>query len=127
MTVPATDVATNLAKLVTEVLEDRKGENIVSLEVGHLTTVTEGMVVVSGTSNRHVKSLSDYAIVAAKEAGYEVAAVEGRDTNEWVLVDFGHILLHVMQKDVRDFYDLERLWTELPSDMAPSETESTVE
>ena len=127
MTPPATDLATDLAKLVTEVLEDRKGENIVALEVGHLTTVTEGMVIVSGTSNRHVKSLADYAIVAVKDAGYPVYAVEGRDTNEWVLIDFGHILLHVMQKDVREFYDLERLWTELPAETAPSETESNAE
>lgn len=122
MTNTATGSTEDLSQLVTAVLEDRKGENVVALEVGHLTTVTEGMIIVSGTSNRHVKSLVDYAIVAVKEAGHEVFAVEGRDTNEWVLVDFGHILLHVMQKDVRDFYDLERLWTELPSD-----SETTVE
>lgn len=122
MTVAAKD----LAKLVSEVLDDRKGENIVSLEVGHLTTVTEGMVIVSGTSGRHVKSLVNYAIGAVKESGREVYAVEGGDTNEWVLVDFGHILLHVMQKDFRDFYDLERLWSELPSESEP-ESESKVE
>ena len=118
MTVATTD----LSKLVTEVLDDRKGENIVTLQVGHLTTVTEAMVIVSGTSNRHVKSLVDYTITAVKDAGHQVFAVEGRDTNEWVLVDLGEILLHVMQKEVREFYDLERLWTELPSD-----NESSVE
>ncbi|MCL4170803.1 UNVERIFIED_CONTAM: hypothetical protein GTU68_014135, partial [Idotea baltica] len=64
----------------------------------------------------------DYTVTAVKEAGHEVFAVEGRDTNEWVLVDLGEILLHVMQKEIRDFYDLERLWTELPTD-----NESTVD
>ncbi len=110
-----------LAKLATRVLEDRKGEDIVTLDVASLTTVTEMMLIVSGTSNRHVKSLSDYLVEAVKAEGYQVFGAEGRDTNEWVLIDLGHLLVHLMQKDVREFYDLERLWTELPTD-----SESTV-
>ncbi len=111
-----TEDATALAQLAAEVLEDRKGENIVTLDVASMTTVTEMMLIVSGTSNRHVKSLADYLVEAVKAAGYQVYGSEGRDTHEWVLLDLGGLLVHLMQKDVRDFYDLERLWTELPSD-----------
>ncbi len=108
--------APTLAQLVSDVLEDRKGEDIVTLDVASMTTVTEMMLVVSGTSNRHVKSLVDYVVDAVKAAGYQVFGSEGRDTHEWVLLDLGHILVHVMQKEMREFYDLERLWSELPSD-----------
>ena len=110
-----TEVTAPLAPLVAEVLEDRKAENIVTLEVAHLTTIAEQMVIASGTSNRHVKSLVDYVIEAVKSSGQQVFAVEGRETHEWVLLDLGHVLVHVMQAESREFYDLERLWTELPT------------
>lgn len=105
-----------LRDLVITALEDLKGRDIISLEVTNLTSVTDFMLVVSGTSGRHVKSLVDHVVETAKHAGVMPRGVEGREANEWVLVDLGDVIVHVMQVEPRAFYDLERLWTDLPSD-----------
>jgi ribosome-associated protein len=105
-----------LRNLVVDALEDRKGRDIVALDVAKVTDITDYMIVVSGTSNRHVKALVDEVVESAKAQGTRPVGVEGRETHEWVLVDLGDVLVHVMQAETRSFYDLERLWTELPSD-----------
>jgi len=105
-----------LRDLVVDALEDLKGHNIVVLDVRKFTDITDFMVIASGTSNRHVKALVDQVIEAAKAKGNPPLGVEGRETHEWVLVDLGDVLVHVMQAETRDFYDLERLWSQLPSD-----------
>ena len=105
-----------LRDLVVDALEDRKGRDIVALDVAKITDITDYMIVVSGTSNRHVKALVDEVVESAKAQGTRPVGVEGRETHEWVLVDLGDVLVHVMQAETRSFYDLERLWTELPSD-----------
>ena len=97
-------------------LEDVKGRDIRALDVAKLTTITDFMILVSGTSNRHVKALVDQVIVSAKEFGAKVVGVEGRETYEWVLLDVGDVIVHVMQQEAREFYELERLWSELPAD-----------
>jgi ribosome-associated protein len=84
--------------------------------VADLTDITDYMILASGTSNRHVKSLVDRLVEAAKEAAHPPNGVEGRETNEWVLVDLGDVLVHVMQAETRKFYDLERLWQDIPTD-----------
>jgi ribosome-associated protein len=101
-------------------LEDLKGQDIISLDVSELTTITDYMVVVSGTSNRHVKALVDEVLEAAKDFGEKPIGVEGREAMEWVLLDVGDVVVHVMQKEARGFYDLERLWGSL--DAPESET-----
>jgi len=105
-------------------LEDLKGQNIVSIDVADLTTITDFMVIVSGRSNRHVKALVDEVIEAAHECGEQPLGVEGRETNEWVLLDVGDVVVHIMQKDARTFYDLERFWSNIP--LESQETETTV-
>jgi ribosome-associated protein len=105
-----------LCDFVIETLQDLKGRDLVTLPVADLTDITDYMVIVSGTSNRHVKSLVDRLIEAAKRAGQPPRGVEGRETGEWVLVDLGDVLVHVMQTETRKFYDLERLWREIPTD-----------
>lgn len=100
-----------MATLVIKALEDLKGNDIVTLDVKHLTDVMDAMIIVSGTSNRHVKSLADNARMELKKAGYLHYGMEGEDAGEWVLVDFGGVVLHVMQPHIREFYDLERLWS----------------
>lgn len=92
-------------------LDDLKAVNLVVLDVGALTDVMEYLVVASGTSNRHVKSLADNVVVAAKKAGVPPLGVEGQDTGEWVLVDLGGVVVHVMLPATRAFYDIERLWS----------------
>jgi len=99
-----------LKALVTDALDDLKAVNTVTLDVTGLTDVTDCLVIASGTSNRHVKSLANNVVVEAKKAGIPPLGVEGDDVGEWVLVDFGDVVLHVMLPATRDFYDLERLW-----------------
>ena len=99
-----------LKALVTDALDDLKAVNTVALDVTDLTDVTDCLVIASGTSNRHVKSLANNVVVEAKKAGIPPLGVEGDDVGEWVLVDFGDVVLHVMLPATRDFYDLERLW-----------------
>jgi ribosome-associated protein len=105
-----------LRDFVIDTLEDLKGRDLVTLPVTNLTDITDFMIIVSGTSNRHVKSLVDRLVEAAKGAGQPPVGVEGRETNEWVLVDLGDVLVHVMQAEPRKFYDLERLWRDIPTD-----------
>ncbi len=113
--------ATELRDHIVQALDDGKGLDIQSLDVTKLTPITDYMVLVSGTSNRHVKALVDRVAQAAKEVDEPVRGIEGRETYEWVLLDVGDVIVHVMQKESREFYDLERLWSELPAD-----SESTV-
>jgi len=104
-----------LRDLVIDTLEDSKGRDLTTLPVADLTDITDYMIIVSGSSNRHVKSLVDHVVEAAKKAHHPPQGVEGRETNEWVLVDLGDVLVHVMQAETRKFYDLERLWQDLPT------------
>ncbi len=105
-----------LRDLVVDTLEDLKGRDLVTLPVAELTDITDYMILASGTSNRHVKSLVDKLVEAVKDAAHPPHGVEGRETNEWVLVDLGDVLVHVMQTETRKFYDLERLWQDIPTD-----------
>ncbi len=100
---------------VIDTLEDGKGRDIVCLNVTDITDITDFMVMVSGTSNRHVKALVDQVAESTKAGGCPPRGIEGRETHEWVLVDLGDVLVHVMQVETRAFYDLERLWTDLPT------------
>jgi ribosome-associated protein len=103
--------ADDLKRLVIAALDDLKGINIVDLDVQGLTDVMDYLVIASGTSNRHVKSLANNVLMLAKEKGQRPLGVEGQDSAEWVLVDFGDVVVHVMLPATRDFYDLERLWS----------------
>ena len=108
--------ATALRDCIVTALEDIKGHNIRALDVSEVTSITDFMVLVSGTSNRHVKAMVDQVVETAKEFGEPVRGVEGRETYEWVLLDVGDVIVHVMQKEAREFYDLERLWSEVPAE-----------
>jgi ribosome-associated protein len=107
-----------LVKLVTAAIEDIKGLDVKVIDVAALTTITDHMVVCTGTSNRHVKSIADSIIAKAKEAGYRPLGVEGLDAAEWVLVDLGDVVAHVMQAQTRLFYQLEKLWDVPPPEAA---------
>jgi ribosome-associated protein len=106
----------NLRNLIVDALEDIKGRDVVVMDVAKVSSFTDYMIIASGTSNRHVRALVDQVVTATTDAGVRPLGVEGRETNEWVLVDVGDALVHVMQAETRSFYDLERLWSELPAD-----------
>ncbi|MBV1878879.1 MAG: ribosome silencing factor [Pseudomonadales bacterium] len=114
-------LAIELKQLVLHALEDIKGNDINCIDVMGKTVIADYMVFVSGTSNRHVKALVGNVVVEANKAGIKPIGIEGLQQGEWVLVDLGDILIHVMQPSVRDFYDIESLW-----DISPSVDGSTV-
>jgi ribosome-associated protein len=99
-----------LATLVTTALDDLKGQQITVLDVRHLTSVTDTMVVASGRSDRHVRALADTVVEECAKAGVRPIGVEGQKSGEWVLVDLGDVVVHVMLPRVREFYNLEKLW-----------------
>ncbi len=100
-----------LLNLVLEALEDIKGVDIKVIDVSELTSITDRMVVASGTSTRHVKALADNVVLKAKQAGNPALGVEGEQAAEWILIDLGDVVVHVMMPAVREFYALEKLWS----------------
>jgi len=104
-----------LCDLVVNALEEVKAQDIVVLDVRKMTTVTDYMIVASGTSNRHVKALAEAVSEKSREAGHRPAGVEGEDGSEWVLLDLRDALVHVMLPRVREFYNLEKLWSLAPA------------
>ena len=95
-----------------QALGDLKAVDPVVLDVRELIAVMDWLLVASGTSSRHVKSLADNVMVKAREQGVRPLGVDGERVGEWVLVDFGDVVLHVMRPEVRQYYDLEKLWDE---------------
>ena len=104
------DAEARLRQVVRSALEDLKARDIVEIDVRGKSSVTDLLVIVSGTSSRHVKSIADEVVKKAKQAGVPPIGVEGQREAEWVLVDLGDIVVHVMQPRTREFYGLERLW-----------------
>lgn len=99
-----------LVKVAVAALEDMKAQDVTVIDVRGKTSVTDFMVIASGTSSRHVKSLANEVLDKAKEQGVRPLGNEGLDGGEWALLDLGDVVVHVFQVATRQFYDLERLW-----------------
>lgn len=104
-----------LADLAVDALEEIKGLDIIKLDVSNMTTVTDWMIVASGTSSRHVQALVENVAEKAKAAGHRPSGIEGESGGEWVLLDLQDALVHVMLPRIREFYNLEKLWSISPS------------
>ena len=110
----------SLLDIILNSLEDNKAEDISSISLKGKTSIADFMILASGTSDRHVKSLADNVAVEAKKAGVKPMGTEGADVGEWVLVDLLDVIVHIMQPRTRDFYGLEKLWS---MDAAPERAE----
>jgi ribosome-associated protein len=108
--------ASALQSIVTAALEDMKAVNIKQLDVRGLTDIADTMMIASGNSDRHVRSIAERVVEQAKAAGFRPLGIEGARDAEWVLVDLQDILVHVMLPRVREFYALEKLWESAPPD-----------
>ncbi|MBX9470212.1 ribosome silencing factor [Rhizobium rhizophilum] len=104
------DAAARALELVLASLEDSKAEDIVSIDIAGKSALGDYMVVVSGRSNRHVSAISEHLISDLKDEGMGSARVEGLENGDWVLIDTGDIIVHVFRPEIREVYNLERMW-----------------
>lgn len=109
-----------LLDVVTAALDDGKAEDVKVLDVRKLTSIADFMVVATGRSSRQVKALADRVVEAARKRKVRPIGTEGEETSEWVLVDLGDVIVHLMQPETRGFYQLEKLW-EIPKRLRATE------
>lgn len=100
-----------LIELATEALDALKGLDITVIDISEKSSIADAMLVATGTSKRHVRSLSESVRQSAKQADHPPLGFEGGDSSDWVLVDLGDVIVHVMTQEKRDFYALEKLWS----------------
>ncbi len=100
-----------ILKIAETALDDMKAKDVVKIDVRGRSSVTDYMMVASGNSKRHVSAVAQDLVDKLKEAGIRPLGVEGQDVGDWVLVDVGSVVVHVMMPDARSFYDIERLWS----------------
>ena len=103
-----------IARLAADAIADKKGQDIVLLEVGDLFVITEVFVIATGTSRPHVQTLADRVEELLNEGGVRPLRDEGRPEAEWVLLDYGEVMVHLFQPAAREYYGLERLWRDAP-------------
>lgn len=107
---PAAKPAPTLKNVIVAALEDMKAHDIKTLDVRGLTDIADTMIIASGTSDRHVRSVAERVVEKTKAAGFKPHGVEGRQDSDWVLIDLSDIIVHVMLPRSREFYGLEKLW-----------------
>lgn len=100
-----------IAEVVLAAIDELKGVDVRTLDVRDQTSITDTIIVVSGTSQRHLKSLADRVLERSREAGIKPLGIEGERGADWYLVDLGDVVVHVMSREKRDFYNLEKLWS----------------
>ena len=105
-----------LRDLALRLLDDRLGKDLVALDVRGISGFTDYMIVVTGTSARHVKTLAQHLIEETKALGVDRLGVEGMESLDWVLIDLLDVVVHVMRDEARRYYDLERMWAKLPAE-----------
>ena len=92
-------------------IDELKGENVVTLDVAAMTTITNHFIIATGRSNRQVKAMADNVMLKAKQASFQLLGSEGFSDQDWIIVDYGDVVVHLMQEEARNLYDLESLWS----------------
>ncbi len=100
-----------LLEMIRQEVDEHKGQDITVLDVRDKTSITDFMIVVTGTSERHARALCEYVSEKVKKLGIQHAGFEGQEGSDWVLLDLGDVILHVMTRQAREFYQLEKLWS----------------
>lgn len=100
-----------LQEFVIDKIDDLKGQDIVALDVQGKSSITDCMIICTGTSTRHVSSIADHVVQASRAAGLIPLGVDGKNAADWVVVDLGDVIVHVMQEESRQLYELEKLWS----------------
>ena len=109
------DIKFNIEKI----LDDNKAQNIISIDLKKKSYIADYMVIASGTSSRHLQSLSEILVTELKKLGLNGCRIEGRDSNDWKLVDAHDVIVHIFHPEKREFYDLEKMWSEeMPKEKA---------
>ena len=101
----------DLSVIINQVLEDNKAIDIKSIDVSDLTDITDKVIICTATSDRHSKNMADKVIAALKEEDIKPFGSSGKDTGKWILLDYTDVVVHIMLKEEREFYDMERLWS----------------
>ena len=109
---PKASTANKTQRWIQNVLDDARARDITVLDVRKVCDFTDYMVIATGTSNRHVQSTADKVVDALRVHGVRSMGVEGGKVGDWVLIDFGDVVVHVMREETRDFYNLEKLWSD---------------
>ena len=103
------------AALIVEAAQERKADDVIGLDVREISSFADTFIIATGTSDRHVRSVADSIEAALKAHGEPPMGIEGYDEGRWILVDCGDTIVHIFQREIRDHYDLERLWSDAPS------------
>tara|TARA_B100000242_G_C42979392_1_gene454582 strand:+ start:754 stop:1101 length:348 start_codon:yes stop_codon:yes gene_type:complete len=108
-----------IKKIIEKILDNNKAQNIISINLKNKTYIADYMIIASGTSSRHLQSLSEILVAELKKVGLDNCRIEGKDSNEWKLVDTQDIIIHIFHPEKREFYDLEKMWSEeIPKEKA---------
>ena len=102
----------DIRKNIEKILGDNKAQNIICIDLKNKSYIADYMVIASGTSSRHLQALSEILVAQLKKLGIENCRIEGKDSNDWKLVDAHDVIVHIFHPEKRDFYDLEKMWSE---------------
>ena len=109
----------DIKNTIKRILDDNKAQNITCIDLKNKSYIADYMVIASGTSSRHLQALSEILVVQLKKLGIENCRIEGKDSNDWKLVDAHDVIVHIFHPEKRDFYDLEKMWSEeIPKEKA---------
>jgi ribosome-associated protein len=112
-----------MKQVALDALEELKGEDIVTMEIGEQSSIADYMIVCSARSSRHLAALADEVTVKSKHAGFQPLSVNKASEKGWVLVDLGDVIVHIMTPETREFYSLEKLWQKRPDTVSESGSE----